>query len=86
MIGTDSGVANTNIVWHAGRLLALEEGHINEAPEAQRTNMRSAVKRLTFAAWQIDAAGDLGNKEKLLPLYKDFSAAVAEIQMIYGAK
>ena len=25
--GTDSGVANTNIVWHANRLLALEEGH-----------------------------------------------------------
>lgn len=25
--GHDSGVANTNIVWHAGRLLALEEGH-----------------------------------------------------------
>lgn len=27
VIGKDSGVANTNIVWHAGRLLALEEGH-----------------------------------------------------------
>lgn len=26
-MGKDSGVANTNIVWHAGRLLALEEGH-----------------------------------------------------------
>jgi carotenoid cleavage dioxygenase len=25
--GHDSGVANTNIVWHGGRLLALEEGH-----------------------------------------------------------
>jgi carotenoid cleavage dioxygenase len=25
--GKDSGVANTNIVWHAGRLYALEEGH-----------------------------------------------------------
>jgi carotenoid cleavage dioxygenase-like enzyme len=25
--GKDSGVANTNIVWHAGRLMALEEGH-----------------------------------------------------------
>ena len=24
----DTGVANTNIVWHAGRLLALEEGHL----------------------------------------------------------
>jgi carotenoid cleavage dioxygenase-like enzyme len=26
-MGKDSGVANTNIIWHAGRLLALEEGH-----------------------------------------------------------
>jgi carotenoid cleavage dioxygenase-like enzyme len=24
----DEGVANTNVVWHAGRLLALEEGHL----------------------------------------------------------
>lgn len=28
VLGTDSGVANTNIVWHAGKLLALEEGHM----------------------------------------------------------
>jgi hypothetical protein len=48
--------------------------------------MKSAVKRLTFAAWQIDAAGDLGNKERLLPLYRDFSAAVADVQAVYGAK
>ena len=27
VMGEDSGVANTNIVFHAGRLLALEEGH-----------------------------------------------------------
>ena len=27
VLGKDSGVANTNIVWHGGRLLALEEGH-----------------------------------------------------------
>ncbi len=26
-LAEDSGVANTNIVWHAGRLLALEEAH-----------------------------------------------------------
>ena len=25
--GKDGGVANTNILWHAGRLMALEEGH-----------------------------------------------------------
>ncbi|HEY9218000.1 MAG TPA: carotenoid oxygenase family protein, partial [Phenylobacterium sp.] len=27
VFGQDSGVANTNIVWHAGKLMALEEGH-----------------------------------------------------------
>jgi carotenoid cleavage dioxygenase-like enzyme len=27
VLNLDGGVANTNIVWHAGRLLALEEGH-----------------------------------------------------------
>ena len=27
VVGKDSGVANTNVIWHAGRLLALEEGH-----------------------------------------------------------
>ncbi len=28
VLGKDGGVANTNIVWHAGRLMALEEGHM----------------------------------------------------------
>ena len=27
VLGKDSGLANTNIIWHANRLLALEEGH-----------------------------------------------------------
>lgn len=46
--------------------------------------MQSAVKRLTLAAWQIDAAGDLGNKELVQPLCQDFAAAVADIQAAYG--
>ncbi|MGH7025278.1 MAG: carotenoid oxygenase family protein [Caulobacteraceae bacterium] len=28
VLGEDAGVANTNIVWHASRLMALEEGHM----------------------------------------------------------
>jgi carotenoid cleavage dioxygenase-like enzyme len=27
-LGKDGGVANTNVVWHGGKLLALEEGHM----------------------------------------------------------
>jgi Cu/Ag efflux protein CusF len=65
--------------------LALEENHLSEIPQDQRPKMASAVKRLTMAAWEIDAAGDLGNKERLLPLYRDFSEAVADIESIYGS-
>ena len=64
--------------------LALEENHINEISEDRRASMASAVKRLTMAAWQIDAAGDLGNKERLLPLYREFSEAITDIESVYG--
>jgi hypothetical protein len=64
--------------------LALEENHIDEISEDRRASMESAVKRLTMAAWQIDAAGDLGNKERLLPLYRDFSEAITDIESLYG--
>jgi hypothetical protein len=66
--------------------LALEENHSSELPQDKRPKMASAVKRLTMAAWEIDAAGDLGNKERLLPLYRDFSAAVADIESIYETR
>jgi Cu/Ag efflux protein CusF len=66
--------------------LALEQSHMNEIPEGQWPEMMSAVRQLTMAAWQIDAAGDLGNKERLLPLYRDFSAAIADVESIYGSR
>ena len=39
-----------------------------------------------MAAWQIDAAGDLGNKERLLPLYREFSVAIADLERVYGSR
>ena len=66
--------------------LALEENHSGEIPESKRPQLDSAVRRLTMAAWQIDAAGDLGNKEKVLPLYSDFAAAVSDIESVYGIR
>jgi len=82
---------NLSAVWYPAIgakdvALALEQNHMNDVPEARRADMASAVKRLTLAAWQIDAAGDLGNRERLLPLYRDFSAAIADIQTIYGTR
>src|SRR5262249_40271402 len=82
---------NLSAVWYPAIgakdvALALEQSRMNDVPEARRADMTSAVKRLTLAAWQIDAAGDLGNKERLLPLYRDFSVAIADIQTIYGTR
>jgi hypothetical protein len=64
--------------------LALEN-HISELPDAERALFSSAVMRLTLAAWQIDAYGDLGNKEKLNEVYQAFAAAVEDIKSAYGA-
>jgi Cu/Ag efflux protein CusF len=66
--------------------LALEENYSSAIPENERAKLESAVQRLTTAAWQIDAAGDLGNKEKVLPLYQDFAVAVADIESVYAAR
>ena len=40
VVGTDSGVANTNIVWHGGHLLALEEAHAPIALEERSVATR----------------------------------------------
>ena len=37
----DGGVANTNIIFHAGRLLALEEGHLPTEIEPRTLNRRA---------------------------------------------
>ncbi len=66
--------------------LELEQSHADEIPEGQRAEMMSAVRRLTMAAWQIDAAGDLGNKERLLPLYREFSMAIGDVERAYASQ
>jgi hypothetical protein len=82
---------NLSAVWYPAIrakdiALALEENHINDVPEARRPSMESAVKRLTMASWQIDAAGDLGNVQLLQPLYRNFSEAIDDIQKVYGTR
>jgi carotenoid cleavage dioxygenase-like enzyme len=54
--GTDTGVANTNIVWHGGRLMALEEAHLpfmldadTLAPKGYQ-NFGGALSGLRFTA------------------------------------
>jgi carotenoid cleavage dioxygenase len=73
VLGTDSGVANTHVVWHGGRLMALEEGHkpfeIDPATLAPRGYVDDYRNKVTAhpkidpetgeLVWFAYAAGDL---------------------------
>ena len=45
--------------------LALLENHASDLTDAQKIRLNGAVKRIVLAAWDIDAFGDLGDKQKL---------------------
>jgi hypothetical protein len=64
--------------------LALQESHLQGLNDAQKARLASAAKQLTVLAWQIDAAGDLGNREQLGSLTSQFQTAVTDILSVYG--
>lgn len=66
-------------------VLKLQEDHGSDIPDTRQLELTSAVQQVTLLAWQIDSAGDLGNKEKIAIVYDVFSTAVAEILGLYGA-
>jgi hypothetical protein len=63
--------------------LALE-GHEDELSPEQRPIAAGARKRLVLAAWQMDAYGDLGDRQKLNDAYGFFAAAIDDIRAVYG--
>jgi hypothetical protein len=64
--------------------LALEQSYEDGLSAEKKGQLSSAVKQLTVVAWQIDAAGDLGNGEQLHLLRNQFDAAVRDILSVYG--
>jgi hypothetical protein len=66
-------------------VLKLQQDYANDIPDSRRAELTSLVQQVTLSAWQIDSAGDLGNKEKLALLYDAFQSAVGEIRGLYGA-
>jgi hypothetical protein len=65
--------------------IALEQQHGSELPAAARPQLASAVKEMTRSAWEIDAAGDLGQRDKIAELQQVFAAAAANIQDLYAS-
>ena len=65
--------------------LALLDNHASDLTDQQRITLSGAVKRIVVSAWDIDAFGDLGDKQKLNEAFKVFSAAVADIKGVYAS-
>jgi Cu/Ag efflux protein CusF len=66
-------------------VLKLQQDHGTDISADKRPQLTSAVQQVMLSAWQIDAAGDLGNKDKIAVLYDVFRTAVGEILGLYGA-
>lgn len=83
-------VTNANLadVWlpsMATKTVALAiDTHSSALPERQRTLVASAVKRVVLAAWELDAYGDLGNKEDIVDAYNRLASAVSDLKAANG--
>jgi hypothetical protein len=53
-------------------------------PAGQRATVQAAVKRVVAAAWQLDAYGDLGNRQKIAEAYQRLASAVTDLKAAYG--
>lgn len=65
--------------------IALDSDHAGDVAAADRPELAHATRVLTESAWQIDAAGDLGQGEQINELQKVFADASARIQSLYEA-
>lgn len=53
-------------------------------PERQRAVATVAVKRVVMSAWELDAFGDMGNKQKMSEAYARLASAVADLKAAYA--
>jgi hypothetical protein len=69
----------------SGKNIALAlENFVGSLPNRQRAQASEALRRAVLAAWKLDMAGDIGNREDLLGAYGLFAAAVNDIKAAYG--
>jgi hypothetical protein len=58
--------------------------HTGTLPERQRAAATLAVKRVVTSAWELDAYGDMGNKQKMSEAYTRLASAVADLKAAYA--
>jgi len=64
--------------------LALDS-HAGALPPRARPEAASATRRIVLAAWQLDAAGDLGDATKVSRAFTEFREAASTIEAAHAA-
>jgi len=64
--------------------LALDV-RLPQLPPARRQEARSAIERLVRAAWELDSAGDTGNRGDVEQGYADLAAASVDVERLFAA-
>jgi len=59
--------------------LATAAGAAGESAE-RRAAIEAATSRVVRAAWKLDEAGDLGNRDQIMDAYAQFSTALSELE------
>lgn len=65
--------------------LALDSS-ARSLPPQQRALVVASVKRIVTAAWELDAYGDLGNRQKIMNAHQRFASAVTDLKAAYAAR
>jgi hypothetical protein len=60
------------------------ESRSSSLPERQRVPISAAVKRIVTSAWELDAYGDLGNRQKITDAYQRLAAAIGDLKAAYA--
>lgn len=60
------------------------ESRSSALPARQRVTVSAAVKRIVTSAWELDAYGDLGNRQKITEAFQRLATAVGDLKAAYA--
>lgn len=60
--------------------------HVDEFGAERRSALMLDIKRIVLAAWHLDRAGDLGNRDELVRGYEELDRAVTDVKGAYATR
>lgn len=70
--------------FHAKDLALALDLRAKELPLQKRSGVSAAIERLVRSAWQLDAYGDLGNRDQINEAYTMFARAAEEVESAFS--